>query len=351
MTTHSDSRLILNSIQLLSRPAPVPNRVNEDAWLVLESPIAPGYVIAAVVDGASSRYTIPNLEQALNADWSGVSAAAFAAACVRTSLVSRLNSQPDMPLPAALLAANQELRHRIADIVGGFSTEYILSLTDIPGAKDDPRRVRLALPACVVTLVRIDTTRRQLEFAHAGDTSLLEIRRDGEVICHTSDQMGSYDAEVLLYATRLQEERDLPHLSSAISLAEVRRMDIENGLRHNYVDEFAQTHPGDGTGVINGLPELTDYIESGTVSVDPAQTVGFCLLSDGLQLLAPLGETPIQTEARLRQTGALLRSHGVRGLFEAAQQMAESDPYFDQYPRMKAQDDATGVYLEILAKE
>ncbi len=330
---------------------PVPGRVNEDAWLVLESAIPPGYVMAAVIDGASARFTIPKLVEAINEVAPGSTAAAFTADLTRSSLIRQLNNQPDLPLPTALLVANQELQQAIANIIGDFSAEYLLSLADIPAGSEDPRRIRLALPAAVVTLVRLDVTRRQLEYAHAGDTALLEIRRNGEVICHTSDQMGRYDNAVLQYAVRLRREKDLPHLSDAVSLPEVRRLDIENGLRHNYVDEFGRTQPGEGCGVIDGLPELADYIESGSIPIDPEQTAGLCLLSDGLQLPAPLNETAAQAEARLQLTGDLLRTRGVRGLFEAVREMAQSDPHLDQYPRMKVQDDATGVYLEILTKE
>jgi hypothetical protein len=53
------------------------------------------------------------------------------------------------------------------------------------------------------------------------------------------------------------------------------------------------------------------------------------------------------TDARLRHVGALLKTQGVRGLFEAVQQMADLDVHYDQYPRMKARDDATGVYLRL----
>ncbi|MEW5961018.1 MAG: protein phosphatase 2C domain-containing protein [Chloroflexota bacterium] len=347
MISPSNSPLYLNHIQVLSRPAPIPGRVNEDAWLVLESALSPGYVIAAVIDGASARFTIPKLVAAVNRDAPGSTAAAFAASLVRTSLIRQLNSRPDLPLPAALLAANQELQQAMANIIGGFSPEYILELAGIPAGEKDPRRMRLALPACVVTLARLDVTRRQLEYAHAGDTALLEIRRDGSVVGHTSDQMGRYDGAVLKYAERLHQEQGLAHLSEAIGRPEVRRLDIENGLRHNYVDEAGRTHPGEGCGVLNGLPELADYIERGTIRVEPDHTAGFCLLSDGLQLLAPLDETTAHFEARRREMGALLRTQGVRGLFEAVRQMAEADPYYEVYPRMKAQDDASGIYLEI----
>jgi hypothetical protein len=147
--------------------------------------------------------------------------------------------------------------------------------------------------------------------------------------------MGAYDTAALNLAVNLRKAGNLPHLIDAINLPDVRQLNNEKG----------QTQPGHGCGVIDGLPELVDYIETGTLQIDPQQTEGFCLLSDGMELLAPLGESPAQTEARLQKTGQILKTVGISGLFKAIQQMAQSDPDFDQYPRMKFLDDSTGVYL------
>ncbi len=334
------------TVESISIPAPIPNRGNEDAWLALELNQPPGTIIAAVIDGAGARLTLPPLQKALAQHHQGISAAAFASQMVQSSLLRQFVEQPDLLLDAALLKANETLQAKVAEYVGGFSPEHILGLAGESAA--DPRRIRLALPACVVTLIRYNKSTGQLEFAHAGDTSLLEIRRNGDVIRHTFDQMGAYDAAALKLAVDLQQAHNLPHLTDAINLPEVQQLNNENGLRHNFVDENGQTQPGHGCGVIDGLPELADYIETGTLQVDPRQTEGFCLLSDGMELPAPLNESPVQTKARLEKTGQILKTGGVGKLFETVQQMAQSDPHFDQYPRMKFMDDATGVYLRLL---
>jgi len=258
--------------------------------------------------------------------------------------------RPDVDVVADSICVHSDTPDAVAvaKAIGGFSAEHILELAG-EAPDTDPRWMRLALPACVVTLVRLDYTNRRLEYAHAGDTSLLEVRRNGEVVRHTTDQMGPYDREALRLAVTLRREKNLPHLANAVRLPEVRQLNKENGLRHNYVDEQGRTHPGQGCGVIDGLAGLNDYLEYGTFAVDPEQTEGFCLLSDGLELLAPLEETPAETKTRLRETGAILSRHGVRGLFETVEKMIRTDLHFDQYPRMKAQDDATGIYLRISA--
>jgi len=346
MATKLSGRLNVANIEALSSAFPEPDRVNEDTWLVLESLEPPDYVIAAVIDGAGARLTLPPLEEMLKERYRGLTAAAFAAGTARTSLSTQFAAHPDRSLSDALLSANQDLRRAVADALGGFSLELILEKAGLP-PDDDPRQARLALPACVITLMRLNYSRQELEYAHAGDTSLLEIRRNGAVICHTSDQIGPYVQQTLRLAASLRRTKNLPHIVDAVNLPEVRQMDIETGLRHNYVDAQGHTQTGEGSGVINGLPELADYIECGTLAIDPDQTEGFCLLTDGLELLAPIEETATETEERLRQTGALLRTHGLRGLYEAVREMAELDPHHDQYPRIKTYDDATGVFLRL----
>ena len=180
---------------------------------------------------------------------------------------------------------------------------------------------------------------------------MLELRHSGEVISHTTDQMGPYDEHALELAVQLQQSRGIPHLAEAVRLPEVCQLNRENGLRHNYVDEQGRTQPGAGCGVIDGLPELVDYLEVGTIPVDPDQTAGFCLLSDGLQLLAPLAETPAEMAARWRRSGAILRNRGLRGLYETIDRMAATDEHFDQYPRFKFLDDATGILFAVFWQE
>jgi hypothetical protein len=350
IVAQSLQQISFSNIEVLSVPAPLPNRINEDAWLALQTTEPPGYVIVAVIDGAGGRLTLPPLQARLDRERRGLSPAAFAATWVQNSLVAQFNSDPGRSLPEALLTANETLRAMIADTIGDFSAENILAMAGLP-ADSDPRRMRLALPACVVTLIRLDCTHQQLEFAHAGDTCLLEVRRSGEAISHATDQMGPYDENALKLAAQLQQARGIRHLAEAVWLFEVQQLNLENGLRHNYVDEQGRTWPGAGCGVINGLPELADYLEVGTIPVDPDQTAGFCLLSDGLQLLAPLSETSAEIATRWRQTGVIVRHRGLRGLYNTIHQMADADEHFDQYPRFKSLDDATGVYLQFSGKK
>jgi cellobiose-specific phosphotransferase system component IIA len=332
-------------IEVLSRAAPVEGRVNEDAWLILELPAYPGFVVMTVIDGASMRVPLPPLMRNLQEHYPGLTPAAYAAHCLRASLIDQLAREPACSLSAALLTANETLRQTVAQAVGSFDAAEILAVVDAH-LGDDWRNVRLVLPACVVTLARLDLAHRQLEYAHLGDTSLVEIRRNGETVRHTTDQMGPFDSLMLQAAAAIQQNQSLPHFQNAVRLPEIRKLDIQNGLRHNYVNSQGRTDQREGCGVINGLPEAADYIEMGTVAVDPEQTLGFFLLSDGLELLSVLQESVGQREQRLCNAANIVQQSGLRGLYAAVSKMAQADPYYDQYPRGKLQDDATGIYLQ-----
>lgn len=322
------------------------NRVNEDAWLVFDSPAQPGLVTIAIIDGAGVRKKLPSIISNLQNHYLNLTPAAYASYIVKTSLLDQFRKTPDYPLYDALVNANEALRWGIEQMTGSFEPAKILAEIDEP-LRNDLRNVRLALPTCVLTLARLNLTARQLEFAHIGDTSLLEICRDGNVIRHTKDQMEAFDRIAFEGALGLQKQRKLAHFKDAVTIPEGRHFIVESGLRLNYVDESGKTDREQGCGVANGLPEMKDYIEVGTVSINPEQTLGFIFLTDGLELLSPLYETDTQHTNRLRRTGRLIGQGGLLGLYNAGCKMAQADMYFDRYPRTKLQDDATGIYIQL----
>lgn len=332
--------MIIDVLSLASPKHPV----NEDSWLLFEAPQDnSNLVIAAAIDGASTRYSIAILESYLT-DKHGITSAAFAATIVRNSLLSHLTVAPEKDLKETLLTANEALREELAHIIGGFSREILAPLRP-EVTKDDPRRIRLLLPACVVTLIRINVREQLLDYAHVGDTSLIEVHRDGTVVSHTPDQMRKFDEEMLRFAAELRQEQDLPHFKNAVKLPEVVLKDRENGLRHNYVTPSGDVDLSEGIGALNGLPELAAYIVADRIGFDPVRTFGFCLMTDGLRLPAPLAETAHEEQQRLDRMGALLLQGGPERLFEEMRDMIVADPYYDRYPRINNQDDATGIWI------
>jgi hypothetical protein len=342
--------LMITCLDVLSCRASIKNRVNEDAFLVLESIDRPRAMIVAVMDGVSMRVLLPPFLAYLEKNYPGLTPAAFATQYLRTNLISQFYKDPRRSLRDVLLNANSALRKTIGKTMGGFDPVKILAEANRP-LGDDMRNVRMMLPACVITLARLDLVSRRLDYAHLGDTNLIEIFRNGEAIRHTADQMGPFDSMMLQTAANIQIENQLPHFQDAVMLPEVRELNLRNRLRHNYVNARGHTDRQEGTGVINGLPQAEDYIDTGSIAVDPSRTVGFLLLTDGLELFPILCEQREQSEQRIRQIARLVRESGLRGLYDAVRKMAQGDPLFDQYPRVKYMDDATGIYIEITPPE
>ena len=190
----------VSSIEVITRPSLVKDRINEDAWLVWESPGFLGSIVCAVIDGAGIRLPFGHLERGLKKLWPSLSPAAFAANIVKGSLLEQIQRDPRCSLREVVLTANKDLHQQINRIVGRFNVENVLSELGEPWA-NDPRNIRLILPACAITLMRLDLVNGIVDFAHLGDTSLLEIRHGGKVTRHTTDQMGKFTSFVSVSGT------------------------------------------------------------------------------------------------------------------------------------------------------
>jgi len=346
--SNSDESVSLNitNVDVLSRSAPTPKRVNEDRWLAIESPSVPYLFTAAVIDGAGVRKSLPPLIKVLKDSFPDFTPSAYTAYLLKKSLNEQLSVEPEKSLRETLIIANQTIREMISNIFGNFDSSKILSGLD-QHLKHDEHNIRLVLPACVVTVARLNLTSRQLEFAHLGDTTLLEIFQDGNVVRHTKDQMGPFDCIAFEQIMALQKEQELSHFRDAMLLPESRNFIIESGLRLNYVDLDGKTDRHNGCGVVNGMSEMEDYIETGVISINPNNTLGFALLTDGLELPTPLHERAEQRIKRFLRTSRLIQKHGLRGLHNEVVRMTDRDIYFDRYPRTKHRDDATGIYIQI----
>ena len=345
MDAHLDSLQVI-SVEAFSRSSLLRNRVNEDAWFFVESPGSPESVSFAVMDGAGVRKSLPEIDEKTRAQFPKLTPAAFASHLLKISLEQQFRDEPACSLRTALLRANDLLRAEITRIVGTFNAEQIVQMLGLLFSSD-PRNVRLVLPTCVVTLARLNLARSRLEFAHLGDTGLFEMFHNGNVVRHTRDQMGPFDLQAFESIRAMQQRQQIEHFKDAVSSPEGREFIVQSGLRLNYVDSAGKTNRQQGCGAINGLPEMEDYIETGVVDVDITKTLGFFILSDGLELLSPLHEDPVQQQQRYRKTGQVIRQAGLRGLYNDMVQMVSSDVHLDIYPRTKLQDDATGIYLEI----
>ena len=334
----------MTCLEIISEAAPGhAGRTNEDEWLYLRHPQVAGLTFMAVIDGVGGSEN----EGSLGSPTPG----SFAAAVVKQSLLAKLLSDPWVPLGEALLEANQTLRRELDAAMEGAVEGQMRQLADA-------REIRLVLPACVVTLVRVAHLKGcpVLEYAHAGDTCLIVGLTSGEIRVPTPDQMGGFDAEVLGRAIDLQCQRGTRRLClrEVLELPEVRRADRRNRMHHNYVDENGLTVAGSGCGVLNGLPELEAYLRVGMIPLDEVDFL--MLVSDGLLWPASKSEltasvlpgdlanyaTPIH--GRTAQIG---NRKGLRALLDELRVLEREDQCLDEYPRIKQHDDATGILLRL----
>src|SRR5690606_25945852 len=132
---------------------------------------------------------------------------------------------------------------------------------------------------------------------------------------------------------------------------EVRKLNLNNGLRHNYVDKHGLPQPGQGVGVLDGLPELRYFVQTGTLSLDRVRFAG--VVTDGLlwppsadEVFAPDEETAAAlAQERHAFMAEQIRGRGLAGYLALLRQAERDVADLERYPRLKTHDDATGVLL------
>lgn len=328
-------------ISIVYEAAPLPNRLNEDACAVRTD----GESIALfVADGAKQRLPTDQTKALFEQYGAGVNAARFASQTARA--VFYQSGDPFDP-PAFLLRANQQIRDGLIQVYGELSANALRQREPQLAAylDEDPRLMRLALPACVATAVHIDRGQNRLTYAHAGDTMLLLFHADGGISIPTGDQMDNYDEEALQLARQVQADHAADHLSDVLHDVRVDDRNRRNGLYHNYVDAAGTPDPAIGVGILNGLPELAAYMQQGHIELNGVQGVLVC--SDGFPWPAPLAESADARAARYQAMRERIERDGMNGYFEALSRVKQADSSRDLYPRFKVQDDCTGIYVEL----
>lgn len=329
-----------------------PGRLNEDAWLVMQSGHLGERVLIAAIDGATTRLTPPLLQRYLNTLSQKLTPAAYAARVVRDALTRLIAEGMITDLRALLLEANADLGRALIERFGELSLERMGFPDEIYDTlSHDPRLVRLALPACVVTLAEYDPATNDLRWAHAGDTALIVAYDDGRVEFPTAAHAPEFDNALTRAALKLRGEHpDMPFRALA-EQPEVRKLNLNNGLRHNYVDKHGLPQPGQGVGVLDGLPELRYFVQTGTLSLDRVRFAG--VLTDGLlwptstdEVFAPDTETATAlAEERRAFMAEQIRERGLAGYLALLRYAEREDADHETYPRLKTHDDATGVLL------
>lgn len=329
-----------------------PGRLNEDAWLAMQTGPFGETIIIAAIDGATTRLTPPPLQRHLDTLPVKLTPAAYAARLTRDSLARQIGTGMPAELRTLVLEANADLGRDLMRLFGALTLEGLGFPEEITGGlAHDPRLVRMGLPACVVTLAEVDPATNTLRYAHAGDTSLLVAYRDGRVAMPTQPDTATFDGPLKRMALNLREYYpDLP-FRELVQQAELRRENLHAALYHNYVDEHGLPQPSQGLGVIDGLPELRYFLQAGTLDLDGVAFV--CVMTDGLEWPASAAEifadTPEDATALMLQRrahmAALIADRGLAGYLDDIRRLEANDPDHEQYPRMKTHDDAAGVLL------
>jgi len=326
-------------ISLLCEPAPIAGRVNEDACFVYSDADT---VTAAVIDGATQRIGVPSLyaPPGREPDAQKITGARFAAQLSQHTMYQNVHCDPaDM-----ILAANTALRKRL-ELASVITAEALAQLAPqhAPLLNEDPRMIRLMLPVCVATVVKIEMANHEASFAHVGDTALFVFHKDGRVSQLAEDQMGQHDDAAIEAALALKAELNAPHLSDVVGHERVVRINKRNGLYHNYVDASGAPDTTLGVGVINGLPEIQAYIQTGTIDLSAVE--GLLVCSDGFPLPAPWDDTLEQAEKRAHTMRDVLFTEGIEAYVSHLRTVQERDHGLDQYPRFKPHDDTAGVFV------
>lgn len=323
-------------VETLCQPG-MPERINEDAVFTVQESST---LTAAAIDGVTAR--VP--AQAITSLYGdGQNGAAWAAQTTREAM---LRSAPGTAPRDMLLAANDVLRTRLMSIYGALDGPSVFAREPgLAAYQNDPRMIRLALPACVVTLIQINMVAKDLIYAHAGDTSLLLFHADNRVSVASGDEGRVYSGGLFDQAKQLQRERNLPSVDDALADPEIRKRMLGGGIHLNYVDENGQPDLKRGVGAVNGLPQLAHYIQVGMA--DLTDVVGVLVCTDGLMWPAKPDETDIQVVNRLRGMRHLIETYGLSGYYEHLRIEERSDPDRDRYPRFKIHDDAGGVYIDL----
>jgi hypothetical protein len=339
------------AIQVICQAAPDnAERQNEDAYVLYQRDDRQPAYILAVIDGATSLVNFAPLQAYLQAERPGMTPAGLAATVIRDSVLRQIVSADgsvDVDPRQLILNANQDLRALLEQIVPEiFDAEEILRLEPQHEAtlQDDPRRIRLFLPAAVMTLMTIDTEANLLRYAHTGDTALMLCYHNGHVSLPTQNRIRMGDEAALIAARQAIMKSGRPMLE-AINDPLIQALNRDHRLYHNYVDEQGATQPGTGAGVINGLPELRDYVETGFTTLE--QVAAGVIMSDGFFWPAPLNESRTARQQRHRMMATRIRQEGVGGYLAALRAEERADASREKYPRFKLHDDATGLVFTL----
>ena len=161
--------------------------------------------------------------------------------------------------------------------------------------------------------------------------------------------MGQFDEIMLNRAVELVKEPNtkIESVIEAVkSYPEVRKQNILNGVRHNYVNKKGKAVPSEGCGVINGLSQAEYYIQTGRSNLQSGEKL--YIMSDGLTLpLYIQSNADIQEpfKTHLNSYQQALRTGDIFKLLQHSREIERLDSTGNIFPRAKIHDDATCIII------
>lgn len=269
--------------------------INEDAYVVNE-----GAGIFAAIDGATGLEGVPGH--------------------VASGAVQKV-------LDAAIKGESLENRVKAANQLVGEETVKYLGLGGSATIGDVPKEKR---STCALAAILTDMDHLLLDYVHAADCMIFLQYENGDIRTVTYDLLHHFDQKAINEIVALRKQK-----GDQVEMAEARE-----DVRPMLIENRSLLNTNDGYGVIDGSDAALNHLESGRISLK--KVTGILLLSDGLML-----PTGLEESDAWKQSAAIAFHSGLDGLLHEVEKRENRDPECVAYPRLKMNDDKTGVLIEL----
>ncbi|NGQ97372.1 protein phosphatase 2C domain-containing protein [Brevibacillus sp. SYP-B805] len=215
------------------------------------------------------------------------------------------------------LQGEGELRHHLKTANGLLREAMVRAAVDV--------RRKEALWSAAVALVRIDDT--GIEYAQTGDCMIFAVYRGNRIRPLTFPQTEHVEAEAFA------------KWEAGIARGIATYAELRDSVHEIFVRNRQRANAPDGYGVLNGMENAGDFVESGRISRSNLQAL--VLLTDGLFMPRKRGcPDPDWAET----VGPILEK-GLEAYAADLLRLENGDPECLQYVRFKKSDDKTGIVI------
>ncbi|MFB1050904.1 hypothetical protein [Paraliobacillus sp. JSM ZJ581] len=218
--------------------------------------------------------------------------------------------------------ANKKLNHQIVS----YYKQHI---------KDTDEVTFESIPKCKrsttgIAAIQLNEDYSSFDYVHAGDCMLFLQFDNGEIRMITHDMVHLFDQIALDKIVALRKE-----FGQGVELSKLRELVnpilLENRKKYNTPDGYR---------ILDGSKEGFDQLEYGKIHLN--KVIGILLLSDGLLL-----PTQKREENGWKCSAEIAFSSGLDTLLTEVNQKENQDKACMVYPRLKQQDDKTGILIKM----